>query len=255
MHMASENRPRKFALRTLVVCAAALPLALLAPLAAEAKPPSAHMDGSKAVAPKSAPKIVKDMIRAGNKIRHKRYKWGGGHGDWQDKGYDCSGAVSFVLHKAGILDYPLDSKGFMKWGAQAEGEVGLDLRLQGARLHDRRRPPLRHLLHHRRRQVGPRLVGVHAALEGLSHPAPERPLRPAAPADPPNVPRPDQPVSASDHAFSTGRCSAGLPGGESVEEQFAALSLSGKINGFLASSGSVFSKISWTPATGVIAFT
>ena len=122
MHMASENRPRKFALRTLVVCAAALPLALLAPLAAEAKPPSAHMDGSKAVAPKSAPQIVKDMIRAGNKIRHKRYKWGGGHGDWQDKGYDCSGAVSFVLHKAGILDYPLDSKGFMKWGAKRKGK-------------------------------------------------------------------------------------------------------------------------------------
>jgi hypothetical protein len=62
------------------------------------------------------------MIRAGNKIRHKKYKWGGGHGDWTDKGYDCSGAVSFVLHKAGILDYPLDSGGFMKWGSKRRGK-------------------------------------------------------------------------------------------------------------------------------------
>jgi hypothetical protein len=109
-------------LRILVAGAAALSVAVLAPLAAEAKPPDAHMHGSKAVAPKSAPKIVKDMIRAGNKIRHKKYKWGGGHGDWQDKGYDCSGAVSFVLHKAGILDSPLDSGGFMKWGAKRKGK-------------------------------------------------------------------------------------------------------------------------------------
>lgn len=76
----------------------------------------AHLNGTKAVAPKGAPDFVKDMIRAGNRIRHKKYVWGGGHGDWKDKGYDCSGAVSYVLHGAGLLDYSLDSKGFMKWG-------------------------------------------------------------------------------------------------------------------------------------------
>jgi hypothetical protein len=83
--------------------------------------PRAHLDGSRAVAPKAAPRVVRKMIRAGNRIRHKRYVWGGGHGDWNDKGYDCSGAVSYVLHMAGLLDYPLTSGGFMKWGANRRG--------------------------------------------------------------------------------------------------------------------------------------
>ena len=32
--------------------------------------------------------------------------WGGGHGKWHDKGYDCSGSVSFALAAAGLLDGP-----------------------------------------------------------------------------------------------------------------------------------------------------
>lgn len=88
------------------------------PAVATASPPvtDAHLNGTKAVAPKGAPGYVRKMIEAGNRIRHKKYVWGGGHGDWNDKGYDCSGAVSYVLHEATLLDYPLDSKGFMKWG-------------------------------------------------------------------------------------------------------------------------------------------
>ena len=82
----------------------------------------AHLNGDKAVAPKGAPGYVKEMIRAGNKIRHKKYVWGGGHGDWKDKGYDCSGAVSYVLHGAGMIDYALDSEGFMKWGESGRGD-------------------------------------------------------------------------------------------------------------------------------------
>jgi hypothetical protein len=116
--------PRKLVLRTLPAATVALLVAIGAPPATAKTPsvPSAHMHGSKAVAAKSASGAVKDMIRAGNKIRHKKYKWGGGHRNWNDKGYDCSGAVSFVLHKAGILDYPLDSKGFMKWGGKRRGK-------------------------------------------------------------------------------------------------------------------------------------
>jgi NlpC/P60 family len=83
---------------------------------ASAHVPHAHLDGSRAVAPRSAPDVVKRMIAAGNDIRHKPYRWGGGHRHWQSRGYDCSGAVSYVLHKAGLLDYPLDSTGFMHWG-------------------------------------------------------------------------------------------------------------------------------------------
>lgn len=120
--MTFANRLRPSALGAVLTLAATALIALAAATAAEAKTPSAHMNGSKAVAPKSAPGVVKDMIRAGNKIRHKKYKWGGGHGSWNDKGYDCSGAVSFVLHKSGILDYPLDSKGFMKWGGKRKGK-------------------------------------------------------------------------------------------------------------------------------------
>src|SRR5437763_1881350 len=78
--------------------------------------PQAHLDGSKAVVPHSAPPEVKAMIRAGNRIRHKPYVWGGGHTRWRSRGYDCSGSVSYVLHRAGLLDYPLDSTGFMHWG-------------------------------------------------------------------------------------------------------------------------------------------
>ena len=92
----------------------------LAPAVAQAAMEPAHLNGTKAVAPKGAPDIVRKMIKAGNQIRDKKYKWGGGHGDWKDKGYDCSGAVSYVLHKAGLLDYPLTSGGFMKWGKGGE---------------------------------------------------------------------------------------------------------------------------------------
>jgi hypothetical protein len=118
--MASAVRSRPILLATAIALAGlAVSLALAAGPAAAL--PRAQLDGSRAVAPKQAPRVVKRMIRAGNKIRHKRYKWGGGHGSWNDKGYDCSGAVSFVLHKAGLLDYPLDSGGFMKWGAKRRG--------------------------------------------------------------------------------------------------------------------------------------
>lgn len=80
-----------------------------------------HPNGRIAIAPKSAPKPVKAMIRAANSITKKPYKWGGGHRRWVDKGYDCSGAVSFVLRAGGYLTYPLNSGGFAKWGAKGAG--------------------------------------------------------------------------------------------------------------------------------------
>jgi hypothetical protein len=76
----------------------------------------------KAVAPAGAPFAVQNAIRAGNKIRKKRYLWGGGHRRWKAKGYDCSGAVSYVLHAAGLLDRPLVS-GLLasRWGSPGIG--------------------------------------------------------------------------------------------------------------------------------------
>jgi peptidoglycan hydrolase-like protein with peptidoglycan-binding domain len=61
-------------------------------------------DGLHAVAPADAPQQVQDAIAAANRIVGKPYKYGGGHGTWNDSGYDCSGTVSYALHGAGLLD-------------------------------------------------------------------------------------------------------------------------------------------------------
>jgi hypothetical protein len=74
-----------------------------------------------AVPPKGAPAEVKQIIAAGNVIARDPYKWGGGHGAWQDNGYDCSGSVSFALAGAGLLSSPLDSTGFTSWGDPGRG--------------------------------------------------------------------------------------------------------------------------------------
>jgi hypothetical protein len=79
-------------------------------------------DGKTAIAPANAPEEVKQAIAAANKITDKPYRYGGGHGSFEDSGYDCSGAVSYALHGAGLLDQPLDSTGFMSWGKAGEGE-------------------------------------------------------------------------------------------------------------------------------------
>jgi hypothetical protein len=77
----------------------------------------------KAIAPADAPAEVVAAIEAANAIRKKPYRYGGGHQRWRDKGYDCSGAISYALGKkgAGLLDSPLDSSGFMKWGKRGKG--------------------------------------------------------------------------------------------------------------------------------------
>jgi peptidoglycan hydrolase-like protein with peptidoglycan-binding domain len=79
-------------------------------------------DGHTAVAPANAPQEVKDAIAAANKITDKPYRYGGGHGDFEDSGYDCSGAVSYALHGADLLDEPMDSSGLMGWGESGKGE-------------------------------------------------------------------------------------------------------------------------------------
>ncbi|HEV7806305.1 MAG TPA: hypothetical protein VGO80_10825 [Solirubrobacteraceae bacterium] len=58
-------------------------------------------DGRAAI-PISAPKSVRQIIRMANQIVGKPYKWGGGHAGLGDSGYDCSGAVSYALIKAGL---------------------------------------------------------------------------------------------------------------------------------------------------------
>jgi peptidoglycan hydrolase-like protein with peptidoglycan-binding domain len=79
-------------------------------------------DGRTAIAPADAPQQVKDAIAAANRITTKPYKYGGGHGRWEDSGYDCSGTISYALHGAGLLRQALDSSGFMSWGAAGPGD-------------------------------------------------------------------------------------------------------------------------------------
>ena len=75
-----------------------------------------------ALPPLEAPEAVRQMIEAGNVIARSPYKWGGGHGKWQDDGYDCSGSVSFVLASAGYLEAPLASGPLMSWGEPGPGK-------------------------------------------------------------------------------------------------------------------------------------
>lgn len=80
------------------------------------------MPDGRALAPPDAPVAVQNAIRAANRIHKKPYIWGGGHKRWKSKGYDCSGAVSYVLHAAGLLSRPLVSGSLAtSWGAPGIG--------------------------------------------------------------------------------------------------------------------------------------
>jgi cell wall-associated NlpC family hydrolase len=67
------------------------------------------VDGQ-AVPPPGAPSIVRRVIAAADEIDNTPYIWGGGHASFTAKGYDCSGAVSYGLHGAGLLSYTMVSE-------------------------------------------------------------------------------------------------------------------------------------------------
>ncbi len=75
-----------------------------------------------AIAPAGAPPEVVAVIAAANEIVGKPYKYGGGHGDWEDSGYDCSGSESYALHGAGLVSRPMNSTEFMSWGEAGQGQ-------------------------------------------------------------------------------------------------------------------------------------
>jgi len=100
------------------------------PLKPEQAPPLKLGPGMKAtvgsdglaVAPVLAPPVVHQVIAAGNRIAKMPYLYGGGHGKWEDSGYDCSGSVSYALHGAGLLETAMPSGGFMSWGDAGPGQ-------------------------------------------------------------------------------------------------------------------------------------
>jgi hypothetical protein len=76
------------------------------------------------VAPASAPRRIKRVIRAANQIVEMPYVYGGGHRPFSsglDRGYDCSGSVSHALHGGRFLRSPLPSGALMSWGHSGPG--------------------------------------------------------------------------------------------------------------------------------------
>ena len=73
-------------------------------------------------APVNAPIAIKNVINAGNQIARAPYLWGGGHGAWQDQGYDCSGSVSYALAAGGMLGWTQTSGQLMNWGVPGPGK-------------------------------------------------------------------------------------------------------------------------------------
>jgi hypothetical protein len=81
---------------------------------------SIQPDGTASI-PEGAPYSVVRAIQAAIRIHTRTYIWGGGHRHWKSKGYDCSGAVSYVLHAAGVLSSRLVSGQLAWWGDPGPG--------------------------------------------------------------------------------------------------------------------------------------
>lgn len=84
-------------------------------------PQARLLENGMLIPPSSAPPRVKAAVAAANRIRTKPYIWGGGHARWWDRGYDCSGSVSFALHGGRFLESPLASGPLARWGLSGEG--------------------------------------------------------------------------------------------------------------------------------------
>jgi hypothetical protein len=118
------------AFRALAALGLLLAALLPAPVRAVEHPPEcgptvpgdyAIVRGGKCYAPENAPLAVKKAIWACNYLVGRPYVWGGGHGTFYDRGYDCSGSVSFLLHHAGALAEPTPSKGLQSYGEPGRG--------------------------------------------------------------------------------------------------------------------------------------
>ena len=82
----------------------------------------ARLRFGQAAAPASAPLAVKRAIWAANQLFRKPYIFGGGHKSFVDRGYDCSGTVSYALGGAGLLRSPISSTEFRKYGERGSGK-------------------------------------------------------------------------------------------------------------------------------------
>jgi hypothetical protein len=88
-------------------------------------PEEATLVSGRVIAPASAPRRVKRVIEAANRLVEKPYIYGGGHRPFSsrlDRGYDCSGAVSYALYGGRFLRSPLPSGSLMSWGSDGPGD-------------------------------------------------------------------------------------------------------------------------------------
>jgi hypothetical protein len=88
-------------------------------------PEEATLVNGRVIAPASAPRRVKRVIEAANRLVEKPYIYGGGHRPFSsrlDRGYDCSGAVSYALYGGRFLRSPLPSGALMSWGRRGPGD-------------------------------------------------------------------------------------------------------------------------------------
>ena len=83
---------------------------------------TATVQNGYAIAPPSAPPVVHTAIAAGNRIAGLPYCYGAGHTREPSAAYDCSGAASYVLCEAGLLDEPTTSHEFRNYGARGAGK-------------------------------------------------------------------------------------------------------------------------------------
>jgi hypothetical protein len=78
-----------------------------------------------AAAGEDAPQAVRQMVGAGNRLFGAGYLYGGGHGASLESlqgAYDCSSAVSFLLHAGGVLgSSALDSGALSSFGLPGPG--------------------------------------------------------------------------------------------------------------------------------------
>jgi hypothetical protein len=93
---------------------------------------TATLENGYAVAPSSAPLLVRVAVDAGNELVGKPYRYAGGHRNFYDTAYDCSGAVSFVLHSIGKMNTPTPSK---ELRAYAKGGPGKWITVYASRGH------------------------------------------------------------------------------------------------------------------------
>ena len=80
-----------------------------------------RFDGRYAAVPNTFPGSIQHAVHAANSLQGKPYRMGGGHNKVEDSAYDCSGSVSYVLIRSGLLRAPLSSKEFANYGRPGPG--------------------------------------------------------------------------------------------------------------------------------------